>query len=223
MSMPTAAVPGACDPVKQTGCQQAAEACYGYPQGAWQCLLPGPGGEGTSSVSPSDCSEGIGCFAGPDGQACRPYCDPAAPSCTSRYPFARWSRFALGHLHGPRPDGRRAAAADHVRSGQPDRCAQPGRLLRLQRHNDLACLLPGALSMFSPAACTPTAARDGLLRRLQRPAVPPVLQLASGGMPRPGAGLHEHRPQRLRRLRRRRAPPDGGTSECPSSYDAEHD
>jgi hypothetical protein len=167
---------GPCDPVKQVGCQQAAEACYGYTQGAWQCLLPGPGGEGSACTSPSDCSEGTGCFAGPDGQACRPYCDPIAPSCTSRYPTCQ---VVPGSPWGV------CSAPAQMDAGPPppiscDPVSQTGCALSqdacyaFSGTSDLACLLPGPQSLFFPCSVHTDCQRgagcfDGPNGRLCRP------------------------------------------------------
>jgi hypothetical protein len=71
---------GPCDPVQQTGCA-GGDTCYVDQSNNHQCLLPGSAGEDQPCLAPNDCMTGLGCFNGPGGQLCRPYCDTRAPSC----------------------------------------------------------------------------------------------------------------------------------------------
>jgi hypothetical protein len=73
------AAPSGCDPVLQTGCQDALEACYATDDtGALACLGRGTTGDGSPCQQHSDCVPGTGCFEAFDGSRCRRYCDPLA-------------------------------------------------------------------------------------------------------------------------------------------------
>ena len=195
-----------CDPVKQVGCLQAGEACHAFPQNGWQCLLSGAGVEDAACVGPSDCRAGYGCFPGPQGTSCKPYCDPVAPACTSKNPVcqvlpgSRWGTCVTAATAdaGPPPP----VSCDPL--GQTGCSPARGRLLRVRRQQRTG--LPAGrdadlvLHLQRPHRLRP---RRRLLRRPQRPAVPAVLPHRRRRMSGPGTGLHDDRPQRLWRVRRR--------------------
>jgi hypothetical protein len=164
-----------CDPVKQVGCAQQAEACYVYPDNAWQCLLPGTGGEGAPCQGPSSCRPGTGCFSGPEGSLCRQYCNPVAPACSSKNPVcqvlpgSRWGTCVAGTAAtdaGPPP-----VSCDPI--GQTG-CSRSEDACHAFPGTDLACLLAGPVPWLSTCSVSTDCQRgagcfDGPGGRLCRP------------------------------------------------------
>jgi hypothetical protein len=145
-----------CDPVKQAGCMQAGDACHAFPDNAWACLLPGTGAEGSSCQQPDQCSAGLGCIAGPNGFACRRYCDLGAPMCGGANPIcvgipgSRWGScqpMAMAMTDaGPPPP----VTCDPV--GQAG-CSKPeDACYAFAGTSDMACLLAGTYSWFTPCS-----------------------------------------------------------------------
>jgi hypothetical protein len=75
-----------CDPVDQTNCA-AENACFlDEFTGATSCVSPGAGGYNSACFGPYDCARGLGCFDGPNGRSCRPYCRVEQPNCPQDAP-----------------------------------------------------------------------------------------------------------------------------------------
>ena len=84
---PDAGAPASCDPVSQTGCARSEDACYAFSGGsALACLLPGTHTWFSPCIDHSECERGTGCFDGPNGRLCRPYCRLAGAECPGQAP-----------------------------------------------------------------------------------------------------------------------------------------
>jgi hypothetical protein len=76
-----------CDPVARTGCTRTEDACYAFAGGSeFACLLFGDRSLFSGCEVHSECPAGAGCFDGPNGRLCRPYCRLQGPACPANAP-----------------------------------------------------------------------------------------------------------------------------------------
>jgi hypothetical protein len=79
--------PVSCDPLGQTGCSRPEDACYAFASSSeLACLLAGTQTWFSTCNVHSDCNRGAGCFDGPNGRLCRPYCRLGAAECPGQAP-----------------------------------------------------------------------------------------------------------------------------------------
>ena len=168
--------PASCQPVLQSGCPGAQDACHVVPGGALSCQLEGPGAAGTPCQFASDCSKGTGCISGPGGWLCREYCDLAAGpgNCPGQTPMC--IPVPGSSMYGTCQPG--AGTDAGTASCDPIQRTGCGRVedacYALEGTSALVCQLSGTTPEFSPcdvhSNCAPGAGCfDGQNGRLCRP------------------------------------------------------